>query len=256
MDDRGTALVTGGRRGIGAAISLALARAGFAVAIVDVVEDEAAERTIHAIAQDGARAKFLRADVADVSGHAGLIARAAEALGPLTCLVNNAGIQVPVRGDILEATPEAFDQVMDVNLRGTFFLTQVVARQMVREGAQDRARTIVIISSANARMASPEKHAYCISKSALSMVASLFALRLADHGIDVFEIQPGLIRTDMTAPVRESYGRQIADGLSPVRRWGEPDEVAQAVTTLVTGGLPFCTGSVVCVGGGLHVQRL
>jgi NAD(P)-dependent dehydrogenase (short-subunit alcohol dehydrogenase family) len=256
MKDRGTAIVTGGRRGIGAAISQALAHAGFAVAIVDVVADEAGERTAAAITQDGGRAKFFRADVADLASHPPLIARATQALGPLTCLVNNAGIQVPVRGDILVATPDAFDRVIDVNLRGTFFLTQAVARHMVREDAQGRARAIVIISSANAHMASPEKHAYCISKSALSMVASLFALRLAEHGIDVFEVQPGLIRTDMTAPVRESYGRQIAAGLTPNRRWGEPEEVAQTVTTLVTGGLPFCTGSVISVGGGLHVHRL
>ncbi|SDS47534.1 3-ketoacyl-ACP reductase [Bradyrhizobium canariense] len=252
---RGTAIVTGGARGIGEATAVALAKSGFDIAVVDTAVNDTGERTIAAIRETGSRADFIRGDIADLGRHAALIDRAA-ALGPIACLVNNAGINVPVRGDMLETTPEVFDLLIGVNLRGTFFLTQAVAQHMLANPAGELKRSIVIISSANATMASPEKAVYCISKTGLAMMAKLYAARLADSGIDVFEVQPGLIRTKMNEAVRESYGHVIKAGASLIRRWGEPEEVGQVVSALATGLLPFCTGTMVPVGGGLHVHRL
>ena len=252
----GTALVTGARRGIGAATSQALARNGFAVAKVDLVHDEAADETLNLISEEKGRALFIEGDIADLDAHATILNQAAK-LGPLTCVVNNAGMQVPVRGDMLETTPDTFDRVLDVNLRGTFFLTQSAARQMVAEKDGDGPRSIVVVSSANAAMSSPEKAAYCLSKSALSMLVKLFATRLAEHGIDVFEIQPGMIKTKMSEAVWETYGSTIAEGkASLTRRWGQPEDVGKVIASLASGKLPFCTGTVVPVGGGLHVHRL
>jgi NAD(P)-dependent dehydrogenase (short-subunit alcohol dehydrogenase family) len=255
--DRGTAIVTGGRRGIGAAVAMGLAEAGFAVAIVDIVEDEAAATTLRTIRSGGGRGLFLRADIADIEGHQRLIETITTEFGPLTCLVNNAGIQVPVRGDLLDTEPEVFDRLVGVNLRGTFFLTQAVARAMIAApGPVGAYRSITVISSANAGMTSIEKGPYCLSKSALPMLTSLFATRLAEHSIDVFEVQPGLIRTEMTSVVRTAYGQQIAAGISPYRRWGEAEEVGAVIRTLASGQLPFSTGTMVPVGGGLNIHRL
>ena len=170
--------------------------------------------------------------------------------------MNNAGGHGPVRGDLLDTTPEVFDRLLGINLRGTFFLTQAVAQAMAREPANRTYRSIVIVSSANAAMASVEKGAYCVSKSALSMVTRLFATRMAEHEVDVFEVQPGLIRTDMTAVVREPYGKALEAGLSPSRRWGEAEEIGGVIATLAAGRLPFSTGTVVPAGGGLGIHRL
>lgn len=254
--ERGTAIVTGGRRGIGAAIAIALAREGFSVVIVDLDQDEAADATLHEISRNRGNAHFLRADISDTAGHAELIAHAVRKYGPLTCLVNNAGRQVPVRGDLLEATPDVFDQLISTNLRGTFFLTQAAARVMIADPAPGLYRSIITVSSANATMASPEKASYCLSKAALSMMVKLFATRLATHAIDVFEIQPGIIRTDMTKPVWDSYGKAIEAGLVPNRRWGQPEDIGAVVATLACGRLPFSTGTVIPVGGGLHIPRI
>ena len=249
-----TALVTGARRGIGRAIAFALADAGFAVAINDVVADDALEETLAGLVARGARAHFVQGDIAQVDSHAAMLDAVEAALGPIGCLVNNAGVQVPARIDLLETTPAVFDRLIGVNLRGTFFLTQAVARRMV--AGEGEGRSIITISSINAAMASIEKAPYCLSKAGLSMSSQLFALRLAAHGIAVFEIRPGLIRTDMTAPVRESYGAAIADGLSPIARWGEPEDVAGAVSALATGAMPFSTGGIYDIDGGLQLARL
>jgi NAD(P)-dependent dehydrogenase (short-subunit alcohol dehydrogenase family) len=252
---RGTAIVTGGRRGIGGATGVALAKAGFDVVLVDVIEDEAGAETLELIETAGGRALFLRADVADIEMHEAILDRSIAAFGPVTCLVNNAGRNVPVRGDMLETTPLVFDQVMGLNLRGTFFLTQRVAKHMLAAPSAAR-RSIIVVSSANAAMTSPEKAAYCLSKSALPMLTRLFAARLGEAEIDVFEIQPGLIRTRMSEAVWETYGKAIAAGASLTRRWGEAEDVGQAIASLATGALPFSTGTMVPVGGGLHVHRL
>jgi NAD(P)-dependent dehydrogenase (short-subunit alcohol dehydrogenase family) len=249
-----TALVTGGRRGIGRAIAFALADAGFAIALNDVVADDALDETLAGLAQRGAPARFIEGDIAQLESHAAMLDAAEAVLGRIGCLVNNAGVQVAKRVDLLETTPADFDRLIGVNLRGTFFLTQAVARRML--AGEGLGRSIITIGSVNAAMASLEKAPYCISKLGLSMTSQLFALRLAAHGIAVFEIRPGLIRTDMTAPVRDAYGAAIADGLSPIPRWGEPEDVAGAVSALATGAMPFSTGGIYNIDGGLQLARL
>jgi NAD(P)-dependent dehydrogenase (short-subunit alcohol dehydrogenase family) len=255
--ERGVAVVTGGRRGIGAAICRELARQGFDIAVTDVVLDPGASEVVEEIRSQGRQADFFALDISKTNDHQSFLKSVLERLGPVSCLVNNAGIQVPVRGDLLDVSESAFDSVINVNLRGTFFLTQAVARQMAtRSSAPTQERSIIFITSANAAMASPEKAAYCASKSALSMVSQLFALRLAEHGIRVHEIRPGLIRTDMTAEVFDKYSQQIEQGISAIRRWGEPEDIARCVSALATGAVPFSTGDVFNVGGGLHIERL
>jgi 3-oxoacyl-[acyl-carrier protein] reductase len=259
MSKRSAAFVTGGRRGIGRAICWALAEGGFDVVVNDIVEDEAVGDTLSGIESRGGQAMFLRGDVADLAGHAALAGAAWAAFGGIDCLVNNAGVQVAVRGDFLETTAESWDRLLGVNLRGPFFLTQRIARQMIatppRQGNGGR-RAIVNIASINAEYASTDRAEYCISKAGVSMMTSLFALRLAPHGITVNEIRPGVIRTDMTAPVKASYERRIADGLSPIARWGEAEDVGRAVAALASGAFPFTTGEALHVDGGLHIGRL
>jgi len=179
-----------------------------------------------------------------------------ESHGHLDCLVNNAGVQLAERGDILEASVPEFDRLVRVNLRGTFFLTQAAAKRMIAEHPDREGRSIVTITSANAVMVSPEKAAYCVSKAGLSMATQLFAARLAEHGIPVFEIRPGLITTAMSAPVREKYSARMAEGLTPIRRWGLPEEVGKAVASLATGALPYNIGQPIHVDGGLLMFRL
>jgi NAD(P)-dependent dehydrogenase (short-subunit alcohol dehydrogenase family) len=252
---RPVALITGARRGIGAAIALALARAEFDIAITDIAEDDDARATLAALQTAGAKAHFLRSDLADTTDHARVVAEAASLCGAIDCLVNNAGVPSPARGDLLDVRPEAFDQVMDVNLRGTFFLTQAVARHMTATASRN-ARSIITVSSVSAELASPERGEYCMSKSGLAMLTKLFALRLARDGIPVFEVRPGVIRTPMTAGVADKYDRRIADGLVPMGRWGEPDDIGAAVAALANGHFQFATGSVINLDGGLTIPQL
>ncbi|SAL04627.1 Short-chain dehydrogenase/reductase SDR [Caballeronia calidae] len=249
---RSTALVTGARRGIGRSICVALARRGFDVVLTDVVHDEDADTTCALVRDEGRDALFIRSDLSDVASHARVVEEAVRFKGSIECLVNNAGIGSPSRGDLLDVSPQAFDAVLGVNLRGTFFMTQAVALHMasVTSGV---ARSIVTVSSVSAEMASPERAEYCVSKSALPMMTRLFALRLASANVGVFEVRPGIIRTPMTAGVAQKYEARFGEGLVPAGRWGESDEVGQAVATLADGALPFATGSVVNVDGGLSI---
>jgi NAD(P)-dependent dehydrogenase (short-subunit alcohol dehydrogenase family) len=251
---RPIAIVTGARRGIGAAIAVSLARSGFDVAITDVAED-GADATLSEIAAASGQAHFIRGDIADVRDHARVIDDLIAWRGAVDCLVNNAGISAPRRGDLLELAPEAFDQVLDVNLRGAFFFTQAVAKRMLA-GSSSGPRSIITISSVNAELASPERGEYSISKAGLAMLTKLFALRLAADGIAVFEVRPGVIRTSMTQVVAEKYERRIADGLVPMGRWGTPQDVGEVVAGLASGRFAFATGSVVQVDGGLAIPRL
>jgi NAD(P)-dependent dehydrogenase (short-subunit alcohol dehydrogenase family) len=171
-------------------------------------------------------------------------------------LVNNAGMGAVVRGDLLDLTPENYDTVMGVNLRGTLFFTTACVREMLRLGDQGAARCVVTISSVSAEMASPERTDYCISKAGLAMAMKNLAVRLAPEGVAVFEVRPGVIRTPMTAAVGPKYDARIADGLVPAMRWGEPEDVAAAVAALASGRLGFATGSVIAVDGGLSIPRL
>ena len=256
MSGRPAALVTGARRGIGRASCAALAARGFDVVGADLSEEGVAE-TAAAVEAAGGRFAFLQADVAALDGHAALLDAAWEAFGGLECLVNNAGVGAMRRGDLLEVTPESWDRAFGVNVRAGFFLAQGVARRMLAEGAPVRgARSIVFVSSANATLASPERGEYAASKAAVSMVSRVFALRLAEEGIAVHEIRPGVIRTDMTAPVAAAYDARIAAGLSPIRRWGEAEDVGRTIALLAAGDLPFTTGDAFHVDGGLHLGRL
>ncbi|MEJ1160649.1 3-ketoacyl-ACP reductase [Prosthecomicrobium sp. N25] len=253
---RPVALVTGARQGIGRGIAEALGAAGFDIAATDLVDDdEAAAAAREAVTATGARFHLWRHDVAHVESHPALLDHVIDRFGGVDVLVNNAGRGAAVRGDCLEITPENFDAVMDVNLRGTVFLTQVVARHMLAAGRPHPA-AIVTVTSVSAELVSHERADYCISKAGLSMWVKALAVRLADHGIAVFEVRPGIIRTGMTAPVADRYDARIADGLVPARRWGQPADVAAVVAALAGGRLGFATGSVVAVDGALSIPRL
>ncbi|SAL14077.1 3-oxoacyl-[acyl-carrier-protein] reductase [Caballeronia peredens] len=250
---RGLALVTGAARGIGHAIASSLATEGFDLALVSL---EAEGPALSTFTRHGVRAMYFSDDIARIDGHSELITRIEAALGPITCLVNNAGVTSLVRGDLLDLTPESFDRSIGVNLRGTFFLTQAVARRMLVTSSPDRVRTIITISSANASIVGENRGDYCMTKSALAMMNKLFASRLASSGISAFEVRPGIIETEMTAPAAQRYGAFIESGGVPMRRWGNADDVAKAVATLATGGLPFTTGIHIDVGGGMQLHRV
>jgi len=251
---RPLAIVTGARRGIGAGIAIELASRGFDIALTDI-ETTGVESTLEAIASHGSIGKLFASDLGKVEDHAAVIERILAWHGPVSCLVNNAGIPAPSRGDLLDVTPDSFDRVLDVNLRGTFFFTQAVARHMAA-APSTLPRAIVTVSSVSVEMASIERGEYCVSKSALGMLTKLFALRLAPLGIGVFEVRPGVIRTPMTEGVAAAYEQRIADGLVPVARWGYPEDVARAVAALAGGQLGFATGSVMHVDGALSIPRL
>lgn len=251
---RPVALITGARRGIGRAIGIALAKAGHDIAFTDIAEDEAVAEASRLFEAAGAKARFFKHDVAAVAGHAGLVADVKAAFGRLDLFVSNAGIGAPVRGDMLEITEESFDLVMDINLRGAAFLSQAIARAMLADRPERPA--IVFITSASTELVSIDRAQYCVSKLGLSMWAKALAVRLAPEGIPVFEIRPGVIRTDMTAKVAAKYDARIADGLIPAGRWGEGEDVAAAVAALTSGQFAYATGTVINVDGGLLIPRL
>jgi 3-oxoacyl-[acyl-carrier protein] reductase len=248
---RRVAIVTGAGRGIGRAIAAKLAES-FDLAITDLEPE--AEAASEELQRRGARALFVQGDLADLATHERALDRIVEHFGRIDCLVNNAGIASPVRGDLLELTPENYDRVLGVNLRGTLFFTQATARRMLSQ-APDGARSIITVSSANATTAAVERGDYAISKAGLAMLTKLFALRLAEAGIGVFEVRPGIIRTDMTAVVSAHYDQVIVQGGVPMRRWGEPADVAGVVAALAGDAFSFATGSVIDVGGGLTIPR-
>ena len=253
------AVVTGGGRGIGRGIVLELAASGWSIAVNFVRDAGSAEETCQQARDLGApRALAFQANVSEIEDGARLVKEITGRFGRIDLWVNNAGIAPSVRRDLLETTPESWDQVLGTNLRGPFFLTQLAAREML---AQMEAGTvsdpqIIFVTSISANTTSINRGEYCVAKAGLSMVAQLFAARLAEHGIRVSEIRPGIIATDMTAGVREIYDRRIAEGLSPIRRWGTPEDVGKAVAALASGAFPFSTGEVFNVDGGLHLRRL
>ena len=247
------ALITGASRGIGRAVAIALAQRGWRIAVNYLRNEAAANETIAAIEAAGGHARALQADISIPADRARLLDETIAALGPIDLLVNNAGIAPRERRDLLEATEASFDEVLATNLKGPYFLTQAVARHMIEQGVQGK---IVTIGSISAEAASVNRGEYCVSKAGLGMMTALFADRLAPHGILVYEVRPGIIATDMTAAVHETYDQRIADGLSPIRRWGTPDDVAAAVAALAEGALPFSTGEIIHVDGGLHLRRL
>jgi len=259
MNER-TALVTGASRGIGRAIAVALARQGWLVAINYRGNAEAAVETRSLVEQAGGRGVIIQANVADAQERNHLVEQTLSSFGRIDLLVNNAGMGPRQRMDILETTEASYDEVMAVNLKGPFFLTQRVAKVMIellRAQVIERPK-IINIGSMSAYTSSINRAEYCLSKAGLAMMTALYADRLADaeRGINVYEIRPGIIETDMTSVVQAKYDRLIADGLTPIRRWGQPDDVARAVAVIAQDQLPFSTGEVINVDGGFHLRRL
>lgn len=250
------AIVTGARRGIGLAVAKALAVAGFDLAITDREKDKAAAEAVAGLEKHGARVLFVASDLAEIEAHAETVEKIVKHFGRIDCLVNNAGIASKVRGDFLELTPENFDAIMAVNLRGTVFFTQAVLRAMLGLPQPAQRRSIINITSISAEMTSPERLDYCLSKAGLAAFTQGLTLRLASAGIDVFEIRPGIIRSDMTAKVSEKYDRLIGEGLVPAGRWGEPDDIGRIAAALAGGGFGFATGSIIKADGALSVARL
>lgn len=252
------ALVTGAARGIGLGIARALAAEGFDLALCDVAAPEEARTALDSLRELGAATRYLRADVADAAARAAMLADIESAFGALHALVNNAGVAPAVRADITELGEASYERVMRINLQGPFFLTQAAANWMIRQARADPEYRgcIINISSISATVASPNRAEYCLSKAGVSMATRLWAVRLGEFGIPVYEIRPGLILTDMTAPVREAYDRKIADGVCLQARWGLPEDVGRACAMLARGDLPYSTGQAILVDGGLTRPRL
>ena len=261
------ALITGASRGIGRGIALELAALGWDLVINYAANSAAGQQTAAdciSVARDRrkvVRAEICQADIGSSSDRHKLIEFTRARFGRLDLLVNNAGVAPHVRADILEASEESFDRLLNINVKGPYFLTQLAGNWMIeqlRAGASPLGSRpkIVTISSISAYTASVNRGDYCIAKAALSMLTPLFAARLAEHGIQVYEIRPGIIATDMTGPVKEKYEQLINDGLTPIKRWGTPEDVAKAVAAIVQDLLPFSTGEVINVDGGFHLRRL
>jgi NAD(P)-dependent dehydrogenase (short-subunit alcohol dehydrogenase family) len=258
MSDSPAALVTGASRGIGRAIAMELTRLGYAVTVNYATSAEAAREAVEAIAAKGGKAIACQGDVSVAADRARLIERTLAEFGRLDVLVNNAGITSPGRVDILQATEENWDQVFAANLKGPFFLSQLAARRMLELIAAGTApgAKIINISSISAYAVSANRADYCLSKAAMRMLTLLWAERLAAEKIQVFEVCPGVIATDMTGPVKEKYDALLAGGLAPLRRWGQAEDVARAVAALVQDYFPYSTGDCFNVDGGFHIRRL
>ncbi len=252
------ALVTGASRGIGNAVAIKLASDGFAVVAVGTSEAAQNSENLQKIEKVGQPFLYLQADVSSPQGREAIIQGILEKFGRIDVLVNNAGVAPKVRMDILETTEESLDRLLSINLKSTFFLSQQVAKLMREEvkTIPGMAPKIINMSSMSAYTASTQRAEYCISKAAISMVTLLFADRLADDGIHVYEVRPGIIQTDMTSVVKAKYDEMFASGLTPIRRWGQPEDVANAVSVLCSGLLSYSTGEVINVDGGFHIRRL
>ncbi len=260
------ALITGASRGIGRGIALELAGLGHDL-VINFAGNEAAARqtSTDCIARAGSaghsiRAEICQADISNTEDRRKLIDFARTRFQRLDLLVNNAGVAPTVRADLLEATEQSFDRLININVKGPYFLTQLAARWMIEQVAAEPAATrrprIVTISSVSAYAASTNRGDYCVAKAALSMLTPLYAARLAEHGINVYEIRPGIIATDMTGPVKAKYDELIAQGLTPIKRWGSPEDIGKAVAAIAQDLLPFSTGEVLNVDGGFHLRRL
>jgi 3-oxoacyl-[acyl-carrier protein] reductase len=256
---RPVAVITGAGRGIGRACAFALAKDGFNILLNDLENGQARDLMTEISAQltpFGAETEIFAADISEQVSHASMIRAAVERWGRADCLVNNAGVGVMRRGDLLEVTPESFDRCILMNTRSLFFLSQAFAKHLLAQGQIGAPhRSIINITSSNAVAVSVSRGEYCVSKCASTMTTRLFAVRLAGTGIGVYEIRPGIIETEMTLPVKERYDALIADGLLPEGRWGYPSDVAAAVSAMATGRLPYTVGQAVTVDGGLTIPR-
>ncbi len=261
MSERPISLVTGAGRGIGRGIALELAKLGHAVVINYAGNASAADDCLQLVRAAGGDGITVRADISLAEDRARLVSETLAAYSRIDLLVNNAGVAPNVRADVLEAGEESFDRLININLKGPYFLTQIVARQMIAQvqtnafGSSGLPR-IVTISSVSAFTASVNRGDYCVAKAGLGMMTALFAARLAEFGINVYEIRPGVIATDMTAGVQEKYDHLIAQGAWPLRRWGQPEDIGRAVAAIAHGDLPYSTGEVINVDGGFHLRTL
>lgn len=253
-----TALITGGSRGIGLGIATHLANHGFDIAINGVRAESHVADVIKSLQDIGADVIYCQGDVSSTADRKKIIQKTKNHFGRLNVLVNNAGIAPKERRDVLETSEESFDEVLSINIRGNFFLTQQVANWMIEQKKTDQefSGCIINISSISATVASVNRGEYCISKAGLSMATQLFAVRLGEFDIPVYEVRPGIISTDMTAGVKAKYDKLIEAGLTVQKRWGLPDDVGKVVATLATGNCPYSTGQVIMVDGGLTIPRL
>lgn len=252
------AFVTGGSRGIGLGIAKQLCENGYNVAINGVRGEDKVQDVLEELRSTGADVIYCQGDIRSAGDRESIVGKLRSHYGQLNVLVNNAGVAPKERLDPLEATEESYDRVMGINLKGPYFLTQRIARWMVEQKKEnpDYDATIVTVGSISATVVSPNRGEYCISKAGLAMHNKIWAVRLAEYDINVYEVRPGVIKTDMTSSVQEKYDRLIADGLTVQKRWGYPEDLGKAVLSLVDGDFPYSTGEVFMVDGGLTVPRL
>lgn len=252
------ALVTGGSRGIGLGIAQKLAQNGFDLAINGIRDENFVQDVLENLRELGAKVIYCQGDIASTEDRDSMLKKVKNHFGRLNILVNNAGVAPKERNDILSATEESFDYVISINLKGTYFLTRAVANWMIEQKADSESFTgsIITISSISATVASVNRGEYCISKAGLSMITQLFATRLGEFNIPVFEVRPGIIKTDMTEGITEKYDKLIAEGLTLQKRWGFPDDVGKAVAAIAKGDFPYSTGQVFMIDGGLTIARL
>ncbi len=252
------AFITGGTRGIGLGIAEALAANGFQLAINGMREEELVNDTLNALREKGVEVLYCRGDIASSQDRDRMFEAIESHFGRLDILVNNAGVAPKERKDILEASEESFDFVLSTNLKGTYFLTQTVANWMIRQKQENATfdGKIITISSISATVASVNRGEYCVSKAGLAMMTQLFATRLGEYGIPVYEVRPGVIKTDMTSGVQDKYDKLIAEGLTVQQRWGYPDDIGKVVASIANGNFPYSTGQVFMIDGGLTLARL
>jgi len=253
------ALITGGSRGIGYGCAEHLARAGFDLAINGVREEKAAAPALDSLRKLGAKVVYCRGDVGAARDRAAIIKCVREKFGKLHVYVGNAGVAPKVRADVLDTTEESWDHVVGANLKGGFFLAQAAAKWLVEQKQADPKNfsgSMIIVSSISATVVSTNRGEYCVSKAGLAMVAALFAARLGEYDLPVYEIRPGVIKTDMTSGAAAKYDKLLSAGLALTRRWGTPDDVGRAAAALARGDFPYSTGSVIMVDGGLIMPRL
>jgi len=258
-NEKKVALVTGGSRGIGLGIATALAHGGFDLAINGRRDAAEVEEVLGSLRSAGANVLYLPADIADRAARTEMVKKIEQSFGRLDVLINNAGVAPDVRADLLDATEESFDRLVSINLKGPYFLTQAVAKWMIRQrqsAGQDWRGCIINVSSVSATVASVNRGDYCITKAGIAMASQLWTVRLAEFGIDVYEIRPGIIETDMTSGVKEKYDHLIAGGLTVEKRWGTPRDVGRAAAMLARGELAYATGQVLHIDGGMTLARL